>query len=436
MGLRGRLHDGQAQPGAFFPGPAACVVEPSEATEGPFGIFGRDPWPVVGHGQHRPPAVRPHRRTHPAGRVPDRVVQQVHQQPGQRVGVARHHARPGRLGPHRDPGRGVARRDRFAQRGQVGGRAAQVLPVQPGQQQQVLGQPGQPQRVGVHVARGLRPVQPVRVVQGHLELGADAGDRAAQLVRRVRDQVPLPLLGLGEPGEHVVQRDGERPHFVPGGRYRQVTRHAGLRHLGGAPAQRGDRPQRVPGEQPGDQGQQGEQQRRPDGQDPGQRGQAVAGLGVGDRGDDDVMPGRADGHHPQHRRQAQRRACQRAGLAGPRGRPRLGRRQHRHQPVRARRDVGDPAGGVEHLDGERPRRDRHRAGQPVLVEERRHLDRALPGRHVQVADERRVQRADQEHRRQGQGQRQPGRGGQRQPRPQAPPPPPHDHRQPPSAASR
>ena len=152
----------------------------------------------------------------PAGRVPDRVVQQVHQQPGQRVGVARHHARPGRLGPHRDPGRGVARRDRFAHRGQVGGRAPQVLPVQPGQQQQVLGQPGQPQRVGVHVARGLRPVQAVRVVQGHLELGADAGDRAAQLVRRVRDQVPLPLLGLGEPGEHVVQRDGERRAPRPG----------------------------------------------------------------------------------------------------------------------------------------------------------------------------------------------------------------------------
>jgi hypothetical protein len=68
-------------------------------------------------------------------------------------------------------------------------------------------------------------------------------------------------------------------HLVPGGRYRQVTRHAGPGHLGGTPAQRGDRPQRVPGEQPGGQGQQAEQQRRPDGQDPGQRGQAVAGLG-------------------------------------------------------------------------------------------------------------------------------------------------------------
>ena len=62
-----------------------------------------------------------------------------------------------RLGPHRHPGRGVARRDRFAHRGQVGGLAAQVLPVQPREQQQVLGQPGQPQRVGVHVARRLRP---------------------------------------------------------------------------------------------------------------------------------------------------------------------------------------------------------------------------------------------------------------------------------------
>ena len=68
-----------------------------------------------------------------------------------------------------------------------------------------------------------------------------------------------------------------------------------------------------------------------------------------------------------------------AGLAGPGGRLRLRGRQHRHQPVRARRHVGDPALGVEHLDGERPGGDGDRVGQPVLVDERGHRDRALPG---------------------------------------------------------
>ena len=227
-------------------------------------------------------------------------------------------ARDRRVGPDRDPGRAVAGRDRAAHRGQVDRPAADALVVEPGQQQQVLGQRGQPQRVGVHVPGGLHPVQAVRVIKRHLELGADAGDRAAQLVRGVRHQVALALLRVGQPGEHVVQRDRERAHLVPGRRHRQGARHAGPGHLRGAAAQRGDRPQRVPGEQPGGQGQQAEQQRRPDGQDLGQGGQAVAGLGVGDRGDDHVVAGRPHGHHPQQRRQAQRRPGQRAGLAGPR----------------------------------------------------------------------------------------------------------------------
>ena len=86
MGLRGGPDDGQPEAGAFLAGTIACLVQASEATEGPFGIFGGNPWPVVGHGEHRPPAVVPHRHAYPAGRVSDRVVQQVHQQPGQRVG--------------------------------------------------------------------------------------------------------------------------------------------------------------------------------------------------------------------------------------------------------------------------------------------------------------------------------------------------------------
>ena len=111
-------------------------------------------------------------------------------------------------------------------------------------------------------------------------------------------------------------------------------------------------------------------------------------------------------------------------LAGPGRGPGLRRRQQRHQPVRALRHVGDPALGVEHLDGDRAGPHRHRVGQPVLVDQRRHLRRALPGRVVQPADQGQPQRVDQQQRGGGQGQGQPGRGDQGQPGPQAAPPPP------------
>ena len=295
---------------------------------------------------------------------------------------------------------------------------------------------GQPQRVGVHVPGGLGPVQAVRVVQRHLELGADAGDRAAQLVRGVGHQVALALLRVGQPGEHVVQRDRERAHLVPGLRHRQVARDPGLGHLGRAAAQPGDGPQRVPGDQPDGQGHQAEQQRRPDEHGLGHGGDAVAGLGEGDRGHHHLAVVRADRHHAQRRRHAQRRPGQHAPLAGPGRGPGLRRRQQRHQPVRALRHVGDPALGVEHLDGDRAGPHRHRVGQPVLVDQRRHLRRALPGRVVQPADQGQPQRVDQQQRGGGQGQGQPGRGDQGQPGPQAAAPPPPSHGQPPSAASR
>ena len=86
---------------------------------------------------------------------------------------------------------------------------------------------------------------------------------------------------------------------------------------------------------------------------------------------------------------AQAQAAARTGQGSMLNGPPLGmrERQHGHQPVRAGRGVGDPALGIEHLDGDRPGGDRNRAGQPVLVDERGHLGRALPGRVVQPADQ-------------------------------------------------
>ena len=90
-----------------------------------------------------------------------------------------------------------------------------------------------------------------------------------------------------------------------------------------------------------------------------------------------------------------------------------------------------------------PGGDGDRAGQPVLVDERGHRDRALPGRVVEFPGDGDPQGIDQEHGRAREGERQPGRGDERQPGPQASPPPPSGgpaplagHGQPPSAASR
>src|SRR6478609_354125 len=57
VGLGRGPHDGQAEAGALLARAITCLVQASEATEGPFGIFGGNPWPVVGYGEHGPPAV-------------------------------------------------------------------------------------------------------------------------------------------------------------------------------------------------------------------------------------------------------------------------------------------------------------------------------------------------------------------------------------------
>ena len=157
-------HDGQPEPGRLLAGlpgcTARCRARRAKRPKRPFGIFGGNPWPVVGYGEHRPPAVRPApTRTPRLAACLTALSSSVHQQPGsarrrRRVtthGTGRLGLAPG-LGPWRS-----APRPTSAQRGQVGGRAPQELPVQPGEQQQVLGQPGQPQRVGVHVARASPP---------------------------------------------------------------------------------------------------------------------------------------------------------------------------------------------------------------------------------------------------------------------------------------
>ena len=57
-------------------------------------------------------------------------------------------------------------------------------------------------------------VGPVGVGEVDLELGAHAGERAAQLVGRVGDEPPLASAGLLDPLEHVVHRAGQAGDLV------------------------------------------------------------------------------------------------------------------------------------------------------------------------------------------------------------------------------
>ena len=66
----------------------------------------------------------------------------------------------------------------------------------------------EPLVLGEHAPRDRRPVGARSATQRDLELRADRRDRAAQLVRRVRDELALPRRGLLEPVEHRVHRVG------------------------------------------------------------------------------------------------------------------------------------------------------------------------------------------------------------------------------------
>ncbi len=302
MRLRGGPHDGQAQPRTSLVVvlPAAGRLQPGETAEGPLPVRDGDAGAVVGDREPGVVARRAHGDGDPGPGVARGVVDQVAEHPAQPVGVPGHRGGPGAGQPDRDPGVGVPADLLAHQGGQVhlARRAAPGVPlVQPGQRQQVLGQAGQPERVREHVAGGLPPVLAVRVVQRHLQLSPDAGDRAAQLVRGVGDQPALAFLGRAEPAEHVVQGQGQVAYLVAGLGHREGLWPAGPGDVLGAAAQFGDRPEGGPRDQPARPGQQEQQQRGADQQRPGQRGQALTHLAVGDRGDDGpAAPGGRGGH--------------------------------------------------------------------------------------------------------------------------------------------
>ena len=142
-----------------------------------------------------------------AGGVLDSVADQVVDHAPERDRVAQgERVRIGRA-RHRHPGLGVAV-------GDVGGQLTEIdrlhepelriALVGPGEQQKVVDEPAETSDVGHQVVGQRCLVQAL----GDLQLRAQARDRAAQLVRGIRDECLLPGAGGVQPVEHVVQRHG------------------------------------------------------------------------------------------------------------------------------------------------------------------------------------------------------------------------------------
>ena len=212
-------HDGQPQPGtAGVPGPG--VVQPGEPLE--------DPLPVLlGHAG----AVVAHRS---ATSSPDHVRRQLDRRTSAcrtalatRLSTARRSssasamivtAGPGVHGdrhplPPRTPPRPRPADARPSTGcGRAGGRvsASDRASSSRSSTSRTAGEVGQ--QVGRQAAGLAEPF-------GHLELGAHAGQRAAQLVRGVGHERPLPFPGRGQPVQHPVQ--GDRPG--PGSRRRPAA---------------------------------------------------------------------------------------------------------------------------------------------------------------------------------------------------------------------
>ena len=146
-----------------------------------------------------------------------RVVQQVRHDPAQRVRVP---DRPQWSRPDLRGDRRVPRRDLPHAARPAAPRSGLVRPrrlVRPRQQQEVVDEPRQPGGVGQQVVGDRRPVGTLAQPLRHLQLGAHVGQRAAQLVRRVRRRTRA--AAPGPPPAGPACRSGS----PPGGGSRPAT---------------------------------------------------------------------------------------------------------------------------------------------------------------------------------------------------------------------
>jgi len=260
-------HDRQAQARAAGLSRARAV-----ATGEPFPDLvlqpGRDARPVVTDLKLHPagPASQPDGNRCSARRVAARVAQQVRQDLVQPVLITADHDGLCWQVEHppvvraRDPGV-ICHVDR--QPGHIDRCAVErTACVEPSQQEQVIDQSAHSRRFGVDAAERAANLGPkvVAGAQGQLGVPADPGERCAQLVAGVRDELPQPglrRLPLRERGlhvtEHLVQRLPQPANLGArvGCRYplrqRDFAAPQGQRaHLGRGGGDAGERPEREP----------------------------------------------------------------------------------------------------------------------------------------------------------------------------------------------
>jgi hypothetical protein len=309
--------------------------------------------------------------------------------------------------------------------------------VEAGQREQVVDEAGE----AAYLAGQLPGVRAACTAPGDLELGEQRGDRAAQLVRRVGDELAL----LGQRGvdavQQVVQRRREPGQLVAARRDVDPEVQVGGGDPRGLGAQDLDRPQRAADHDPGECAQRGGEDRQPE---PEARREL---RGARDRGlqrhpdVDDV----ARVAVPRHgdRGDAVRLALAEGDVAhgrdadGSRGR-RRGEREQARLAVEVRGGGDDAAGRVHDLGGGVAAERRHRGRRGVAgVDPRAGRERVPRHPRVQRGDDGGVHPPEQQHRRPRDDEDHHGRRRDGEPGPQGTPPPPGAHRaQPPDPSSR
>ncbi len=246
-----------------------------------------------------------------------------------------------------------------------------------GDEQQVVGESLEPDGLVEDAGMGGQQVGLLRMSEVHLELGADARERAAELVGRVGHEALLSLSRVVDALEHVVHGASEVGNLIVAGRHRHASVEIAApdgRYLRTDGLDWAERPADDPPEHRGeDQQHQGEG----DHERASKRRDAVLDV-VGRRADDDDDVGRLVDQHAK-------------GVLGPR------EIVHRGGPWRVRRDhrlvVGDVVARRQHPFA--PVHDAHDLREGVVVSECRQATRhglALGGDRVRPQLERLVQR--------------------------------------------
>ena len=163
---------------------------------------------------------------------------------------------------------------------------------------QVVGEPLEADGLVEHAGVGREQIGLLRVGEVHLELGADAGERAAELVGRVGHEPLLALRGSVHPLEHVVHGAGQARHLVVARRHRHPAVQITASDAGHLRTDRFDRAQRPTHQPPEQHGQHGDHERDRDDEGPDEGGDALLDV-VGGGPDDGDQPDRLVDEHAE-----------------------------------------------------------------------------------------------------------------------------------------